>query len=131
MGVIEDWLRHYGARDWDGLASCFSDEGFERIGPFMDVISSKDEYLAFLQRVVPTLGDAYALTASRIAYVDDTLAFAELVEHVEHDGAVRDTPEVIVFGLDRHGRINEMRLYLQRPGDVAPVGGRQAMGHID
>jgi hypothetical protein len=44
---------------------------------------------------------------------------------------VRDTPEAIVFGLDRHGRINHMRLYLQRPGDVAPVGGREAMGATD
>jgi hypothetical protein len=128
VAVIEDFVERYGRRDFDALADCFSDDGFERIGPYVDVISGKDEYLAFLRRVVPALEDGYGLTAERIAYVDDTLAFAQLTEHVVQDGVARAVPEVIVFGLDGRGRINHMRLYLQRPGGEAPVGGRAAMG---
>ena len=58
----------------------------------------------------------------------ERIAYAQLVEHYEHDGEVRDTPEIIVFGLDGDGRVRRMRLYLQRPGGQAPVGGKDAMG---
>jgi len=128
VGVIEDFVERYGARDWDALADCFADDGFERIGPYVDVITGKDEYLAFLRRVVPALPEGYGLTAERVVYVDDALGFAQLTEHVVQDGVARAVPEVIVFGFDGTGRINHMRLYLQRPGGEAPVGGRSAMG---
>jgi hypothetical protein len=39
-----------------------------------------------------------------------------------------DIPEVIVFGLDDQDRIRQMRLYLEQPGGLAPVGGKDAMG---
>jgi hypothetical protein len=131
MPVVEKFVECYGARDWDRLAECFSPDGFERIGPYVDVISSSDEYLAFLRRVVPTLDGGYALLADRITYATDTLAFAELTEHLSIDGTLTDIPEVIVFGLDGQGLINHMRLYLQQPGGEAPVGGKAAMGRQD
>jgi hypothetical protein len=56
---------------------------------------------------------------------------AELVEEFEVDGEVRRTPEVIVFEVDADGRITRMRLYVQRPHDVPPAGGRAAMGTRD
>jgi hypothetical protein len=129
MGVIEDFVTYYAARDWDGLATCFSDDGFERIGPYLDVISSKGEYLAFLQRVVPTMGGDYALVAERVVYAPgEKVGFAQLIEHLEVDGALTDIPEVIVFDLNDEGRIRRMRLYLEQPGGLAPVGGKDAMG---
>jgi hypothetical protein len=131
MPVVEKFIESYGARDWDRLAECFSEDGFERIGPYVDVISSSDEYLAFLRRVVPTLEGGYELQARRVVYVDDTLAFAELIEHIAIDGVMTDIPEAIVFGLDGRDRINHMRLYLQQPGGEAPVGGQDSMGHQD
>ena len=129
MGVVEDWVRAYNARDFDAVAACLSKDDFERIGPYVDVISDSAEYVAFLERVVPTLGDDYALTIDRVVYVpEEQLAYAQLTEHYVHDGEVRDTPEIIVFGTDDSGRIRRMRLYLQRPGGQAPVGGRESMG---
>jgi hypothetical protein len=129
MGVVEDFVRYYRERDWDRLATCFNDHDFERVGPYVDVISSKDEYLNFLQRVVPTMGDDYALIAERVVYVpEQRLAFAQLTEHLRVDGAMTDIPEAIVFDLDNQDRITRMRLYLQQPGGLAPVGGRDAMG---
>jgi hypothetical protein len=129
VGVIEDFVEYYAARDWDRLATCFSDEDFERIGPYLDAISSKGEYLAFLQRVVPTMGGDYALVADRVVYAsDEKVGFAQLIEHLEVDGTLTDIPEVIVFDLDDRGRIRRMQLYLAQPGGVAPVGGRDAMG---
>ena len=129
MGVVEDFVSSYNARDWTRLAGCFSVDDFERIGPYVDVISDSAEYVAFLERVVPTLGDDYALTTDRVVYVpEEQLAYAQLIEHYVHDGEVRDTPEIIVFGTDDSGCIRRMRLYLQRPGGQAPVGGRESMG---
>jgi hypothetical protein len=129
VGVVEDFVSSYNARDWKRLAACFSVDDFERIGPYVDVISSSAEYVAFLERVVPTMGDNYALAIDRVVYVpEERLAYAQLTEHYEHDGEVRDTPEIIVFGLDDDARVRRMRLYLQRPGGQAPVGGKAAMG---
>ena len=129
MGVVEDFVSSYNARDWTRLAGCFSVDDFERIGPYVDVISDSAEYVAFLERVVPTLGDEYALTIDRVVYVpEEQLAYAQLTEHYVHNGEVRDTPEIIVFGIDGSGRIRRMRLYVQRPGGQAPVGGRESMG---
>jgi hypothetical protein len=127
MAVVEDFVTFYAARDWDRLAGCFSPEGFRRVGPYGDVIASSQGYLDFLRRVVPTLKEGYALKPELIAYAGDT-AIAELVEHLEVDGVMTDLPEAIVFRLDAEGLITSMHLYLQQPGGVPPVGGRDAMG---
>jgi hypothetical protein len=129
VGVVEDWLTAYNARDFERVAACLSKDDFERVGPYMDVIASSAEYVAFLERVVPTLGDEYRLEIDRIVYVpQEQVAYAQLIEHYRHEDEVRDTPEIIVFGLGDDGLVHRMRLYLQRPGGQAPVGGRSAMG---
>jgi hypothetical protein len=130
--AVEGFVESYRAHDWDRLASCLSDAGFERIGPYLDVISSKDEYIAFLTRVVPTLGPRYELAPVRITHGEEgATAFGELIERVEVDGVLTDIPEVIVFDLAPDGRIGRMRLFLQQPGGTAPAGGRDAMGRTD
>ena len=130
MAVVEDFLERYNARDWDALSRCFSATGFHRIGPYGDTIDSSTEYVAFLARVVPTLGDSYQLELVRVISCDRS-ATAELVEHFEVDGELRKTPEVIVFDLDGDGLITSMHLYVQRHNEVPAAGGRDAMGHRD
>jgi hypothetical protein len=129
VGVVEDWVNAYNRRDFAGVARCLSRDDFERIGPYVDVIASSAEYVAFLERVVPTMGDDYRLEIERVVYVPgEQVAYAQLLEHYRHEGEVRDTPEIIVFGLGDDELVHRMRLYLQRPGGQAPVGGRAAMG---
>jgi len=126
---VQSFVECYGARDFDGVADCLSDEGFERSGPYLDVIGSKAEYVDFLKRVVPTLGPRYELAPVRISGTSDgRTAFAELIERIEIDGVLTDIPEVIVFDLAADGRIARMNLFLKQPGGVAPAGGRDSMG---
>ena len=47
MPVVEEFLEHYNAQDWDALARCFSPTGFHRIGPYGDTIDDSTEYVAF------------------------------------------------------------------------------------
>lgn len=128
--VIERFLERYNARDWDALADCFSAAGFQRTGPYGDTIEGAAEYVAFLRRVVPTLGDRYRLDPVRVVPAGRG-ALAEVVEDFEVDGEVRRTPEAIVVEVDADGRIARMRLYVQRPRDLPPAGGRAAMGQRD
>jgi hypothetical protein len=128
MAVVEEFLQHYGAHDWDALAGVFSKKRFKRIGPYVDVIDGAYAYLDFLRRVVPTLQDNYRLLPVRIVYSGNA-AVAELIERLEVDGVLTDIPEAIVFTLDDEGLIEEMHLYLQQPGGEPPVGGKDAMGH--
>ena len=130
MAVVEDFLERYNAREWDALARCFSPTGFHRIGPYGDTIDSSAEYVAFLARVVPTLGESYRLELVRVISCDRS-ATAELVEHFEVDGELRKTPEVIVYDFDADGLITSMHLYVQRHNDVPRAGGRAAMGRRD
>jgi hypothetical protein len=129
MPVVEDYIRHYAAHDWEQLARCFDAGDFQRTGPYLDVIADAKEYIEFLARVVPTMGDDYELQVVRIVYSpDERVALAQLVEHLAVDGTMTDIPEAIVFDLTGEGLIRRMCLYLQQPGGVAPVGGKDAMG---
>jgi hypothetical protein len=128
--VVEDFLERYNARDWNALAQCFSPTGFHRIGPYGDTIDGHAEYVSFLARVVPTLGESYRLELVRVIY-SERAATAELIEHFEVDGELRRTPEVIVYDLDTEGLITSMHLYVQRHNEVPQAGGRDAMGHRD
>ena len=130
MPVVEDFLERYNSQDWDALAQCFSRTGFHRVGPYGDTIDDSAEYVSFLSRVVPTLGETYQLELVRVIYADRA-ATAELIEHFEVDGELRKTPEVIVYDLDADGLIASMHLYVQRHNDVPQAGGRDAMGRRD
>jgi hypothetical protein len=130
MPAVEEFLERYNSRDWEGLAGCFSPNGFHRIGPYGDVIASSSDYIEFLRGIVPTLGPEYRLSTTRIVYADRA-AVAELVEHFEVEGELRETPEAIVFDLDAAGLITNMHLYVQHPRDMPEAGGRSAMGQRD
>ena len=88
---VKSFVERYRAHDFDGVGDCLSDETFERSGPYLDVIRSKTEYVAFLKRVVPTLGPRYELAPVRITHADDgTTAFAELIKELQTDGSSRN-----------------------------------------
>ena len=110
-GLIETYLDALVAGDWDTFAGCLADDGFTRVGPFGDVKATKDEYVAFLSDLMPTL-PGYSMDVTRVTYVD-SLAFAELSETVEVDGTPLRTPECLTFELADDGRIQRVEVFTQ------------------
>jgi hypothetical protein len=110
-GVIETYLDALVGGDWETFASCLADDGFTRVGPYGDVKATKDEYVAFLSELMPTL-PGYSMDVTRVTYVD-ALAFAELSETVEVDGAPLRTPECLTFDLTDDGRIRRVEVFTQ------------------
>ena len=110
-GLIETYLDALVAGDWDTFAGCLADDGFTRVGPFGDVKATKDEYVAFLSDLMPTL-PGYSMDVTRVTYVD-SLAFAELSETVEVDGTPLRTPECLTFELADDGRIRRVEVFTQ------------------
>jgi hypothetical protein len=81
------------------------------------------------EETVPTLGADYELQIERIVYAPgETVAFAQLIEHLEVKGVMTDIPETIIFDLNDEGLIRRMSLYLKQPGGPAPDGGKDATG---
>ena len=96
------------AHDWEAMAGCVADD-VDRTGPFCDVYRGKQEYVAFISDLLPTLGD-YAMKVDRVVYAGK-VAVAELTESVEGT----DTPEALVFDIDDAGLIARISIYIQRP----------------
>ena len=55
QAVVEEYLRTFAAFDWEGFAAILADENLRRVGPFMDVIETKEDYVDFLSKLMPTL----------------------------------------------------------------------------
>jgi hypothetical protein len=112
-GVIGRFLDAMVAHDWASLGLCVDDK-IERIGPYGDTYRGRDEYVAFISALMPTLG-GYHMEIDRISYDQSgRLAFAELTETVEVDGSPLRTPEVLVFEIGPDGLITHITIYIQQ-----------------
>ena len=109
--VIERYLAALVAGDWETFAECLTDEGFTRVGPYGDVKATKADYVAFLRDLMPTL-PGYSMDVTRVTYAGP-VAFAELSETVEVDGAPLRTPECLTFELAEDGRIRRVEVFTQ------------------
>ena len=91
--IVEQYLEAVTQHDWNTLRALLR-EDVVRVGPFNDEYRGRDEYVAFLSALMPTLPD-YSMKIARVTYADE-LAFAELAENV----AGTRTDEALVFELD-------------------------------
>jgi limonene-1,2-epoxide hydrolase len=97
--VIERYLKAIVAHDWAQLADNVTPD-IVRTGPFFDVYEGRDDYIAFISELMPTL-PGYSMEIGRISYVDDgRRAYAELTETIDVNGQPHRTPEVLVFDID-------------------------------
>jgi limonene-1,2-epoxide hydrolase len=110
--VVEEYLAAVVAHDWDALRRCLR-EDVVRNGPFRDEYRGRDDYVAFLAELMPTL-PGYSMDVTRVTYADDgRLAFAELAETVDVGGSPLRTEESLVFELDADERIEHIDIYIK------------------
>ena len=112
---VERYLAAMDEQDWSGLAATLTDGDFERIGPYCDVIPSKSEYVAYLDRVVSSLPE-YRLTPERVVSTEGVV-YAEITESCVHAGEKMAFPEVLVFELADDGLIRRIQVYMMQPGE--------------
>lgn len=111
--LIEDYLNAVATQDWDRMGAAVR-EDVVRIGPFGDTYTGRDDYVAFLAELMPTL-PGYAMDVTRVTYLDDgRRALAELSETVTVDGVPLVTPEALLFDLDADGLIQRIEIFTRR-----------------
>ena len=111
--TLERYFDAMRSHDWPALADCLS-EGVERVGPYLDRVSGRAAYAAFLEGIVPTLPN-YTLTITAIHEIDSRRAFVELSETLDVDGIATEFPEALFFAFDGEGRIAEVSVYIKQP----------------
>lgn len=111
--VVERYLAAIVAFDWRALRECLSAD-VVRVGPFGDTYAGRDEYVAFLTGLMPTLVD-YSMDVHRITDAGRVVV-AELTESMTWDGSEVVTPEALVFDLDDEGCIDRVRIFIQQRG---------------
>jgi ketosteroid isomerase-like protein len=115
-GVVEDYLKAIVAHDWDRLTDTLT-EDVVRTGPFFDVYQGRDDYVAFISALMPTL-PSYSMEVGRVSYLDGgSRAYAELTETLDVGGKPHVTPEVLVFDIDVDAagdRIARIDIYIKR-----------------
>ena len=113
MDVVERFLACMTSHDWHGLGVCVTDD-VVRVGPYGDTYRGRDDYVAFVSKLLPTLA-GYEMNVHRVVYsADGRVGTAELSETVELDGRVVVTPESLVFDIDDAGRVAHVAVYIQR-----------------
>jgi hypothetical protein len=124
--VVEQYLAALDEQDWSGVAATLTDDDFERVGPFCDIVASKDAYVAFLERVVSALAE-YRLVPGRVVSTE-RVVYAEITESCVQAGETKAFPEVLVFDLADDGLIRRVQVYLMQPGGEPSVEGAGADG---
>jgi ketosteroid isomerase-like protein len=113
VDVVERFLACMVDHDWRGLGACVTDD-VVRVGPYGDTYCGRDDYVAFVSGLLPTLA-RYEMKVHRVVYTaDERVSTAELSETVEVDGRMVVTPESLVFDIDDRGRIAHLAVYVQR-----------------
>ncbi len=113
--VVERYLERLVAHDWEATAACLA-EDVVRVGPFGDIYTPRDAYVAFLAKLMPSL-PGYSMRVGRVVSSGRTV-LVELTEIVEIAGSPLETPEALVFDLDDEERIAHISIYIQRLGET-------------
>jgi hypothetical protein len=111
LSVVERYLAALGAQDWEALAATLEPD-VERTGPYNDVYTSREPYVAYLADVFRTLG-GYELAIVRRLVAGDAV-IVELSETVDTPAGRRRTDEVVVFDVSAAGRIRRIGVYIRR-----------------
>ena len=125
LTAVEEYLRAFAVRDWAAFGAILSDERLQRVGPFMDVIESKEDYVEFLRNLMPTLIN-YEVRVDRISATGPRRFLVELSETFDVDGVRTEYPQADLFEVDAAGKISGVSIFMKTPGSEPPVAGASA-----
>ena len=98
--------------DWDALRACLRPD-VVRNGPFRDEYRGRDDYVAFLRELMPSL-PGYSMEVARVTYADGG---RHRVRRARGDGDRRRQPlrteESLVFELDADGHIARIDIFIK------------------
>lgn len=115
MSAAETLDRYFQAlrdHDWKALGECVSPE-VHRTGPYGDVVTGREAYVAFLSETLPKL-QSYELRVHRVDAVVGGSAWVRLSEWLDVDGRHTEHPEALHFAFDGEARISRVDIYLKR-----------------
>lgn len=115
--IVNRYLKAVSTHDWAAFSECLSDD-VVRVGPFGDTYRSKEPYVRYISKLMPTLED-YSMRVERVTESGD-ITFVELTESMSFGGKQVVTPEVLVFETDRKGLISKVDIFIKTLGDAAP-----------
>ena len=111
--LLERYFNAIRTQSWDELASYLS-PSVERTGPYLDVFHGRDDYVAYLSRIIPAL-ENYSLNVDRIRELEGGALCVELNEALDLEGVLCVFPEVLLFGFDDDGVIDSVDIYIKQP----------------
>jgi len=123
--VVEEYLRTFAAFDWEGFAATLADENLRRVGPFMDVIETKEDYVDFLSKLMPTLIN-YEVRVDRVSDCGPKRFLVELSEILDIDGVRTECPQADLFEVNAAGKISGVSIFMKAQGRQPPVAGASA-----
>jgi hypothetical protein len=125
LEVVEEYLSAFAARDWTRFANVLSDERLLRVGPFMDAIDSKKDYVDFLSKLMPTLIN-YEVRVDRVSDMGSKRFVVELSEIFDVQGVRTEYPQADLFEVDGTGKVCWVSIFMKTPGSQPPVEGASA-----
>jgi hypothetical protein len=125
LAAVEEYLRAFAARDWTAFSAVLADENLRRVGPFMDVIESKEDYVEFLSNLMPTLLN-YEVRVDRVSETGPKRFLVELSEIFDVDGVRTEYPQADLFEVDAAGKVCGVSIFMKTPGSQPPVAGASA-----
>jgi limonene-1,2-epoxide hydrolase len=125
LAAVEEYLRAFAARDWTAFGAILSDQRLRRVGPFMDVIESKEDYVEFLSNLMPTLIN-YEVRVDRISATGPRRFLVELSEIFDVNGVRTEYPQADLFEVDAGGKVCGVSIFMKTPGSEPPVAGASA-----
>jgi ketosteroid isomerase-like protein len=118
--IVETYLEKMVAHDFDAMAACLA-ENVVRVGPFGDTYTPRGPYVAMLSELMPSL-PGYSMRIDRVVEIEKhQVVLVELTEFVEVNGEPLETPEALVFDLDKDGLIAHISIYIQTLGRTPPA----------
>ena len=110
--VVERFFEHLSALDWASLRGVLAAD-VERVGPFGDRVTGREDYVEFLAASVPAdyRNDVHLITYA----IDGRSAFARVTEHLGYPDQDLHFEETYLFGLDEAGLVARVEVFWQTP----------------